>query len=122
MGVYFVFSDESGNYEQKRTENFLKTDPFHVRASLIIGANEWLRLSRDFKELKSRFNIPPNQEVKYSDAWVNGRGTSRKKFEFIENALSLLKAYPTSKLVYTITINDFNTLAVLRKKTFTKCM
>mgnify|MGYP006957714980 CR=1 FL=1 len=50
MSIVFGFSDESGDYRPKRSENWVGKVPFYVRGTLLIDAENW-------KELFNRFNI-----------------------------------------------------------------
>ena len=59
MSVFFVFSDECGEYKQDRTEKFLKRHPYFVRASYIIRGEEWRALSQKHMELRSKYGLPP---------------------------------------------------------------
>ena len=67
--IYFCFSDECGDYSQTISLKQLKIHPFYIRASLLVNANEWKKLNRDFTRLKKTYSIPNDLELKWAHLW-----------------------------------------------------
>ena len=44
MDAYFAFTDECGSYQKIRSENFIKTHPYYVRATVIMSFEDYLAL------------------------------------------------------------------------------
>lgn len=98
MTIFFVFSDESGNYRQERNIRFNQKNPYYLRVSLLIRGDDWLFLDNYYRQLKREFDLPSQTEIKYSDVWtiINyQRDNSRK----LKTRLIPLKDYPIEKLV-----------------------
>jgi len=126
MSVFFVFSDEAGQYQRKRTDRFLRAHPYYCRATIIIDAADWIRLRPEFYKLKKDLlNLEVQQEIKWSYIWSlykhrkNKEKISKKKpyyflrnhnpddlLEFVKEALNLLKTCDSCHIIYTVTIND----------------
>lgn len=123
MATYFVFSDEAGCYRKERNNEFVKANPFFIRASLIIDSSDWKTLNLKFHQLKKRYGLPAEKEVKWSYLWSlrkdqkNGRLSEDKPFYFLKNftedqllsfvteCLDLLTECSYCKVIYTITLN-----------------
>lgn len=70
MAVFFVFSDEAGQYQRERTDRFLRAHPFYCRAAVIMDSVEWIRLKPQFYEIKKcLLNLEVQQEIKWSYIW-----------------------------------------------------
>lgn len=129
MAVFFVFSDEAGQYQRERTDRFLRAHPYYCRATIIIDAADWIRLRPEFYKLKertcliSRFSKKLNGHIfgPYTsiERIKNKEKISKKKpyyflrnhnpddlLEFVKEALDLLKACDSCHIIYTVTIND----------------
>ena len=70
MTIYFVFSDESGNYRQVRNIRFNLKNPYYLRASLLMRGDDWLFLDKYYRQLKREFGLASENEIKYSDVWT----------------------------------------------------
>ena len=124
MPVFFVFSDEAGSYRQNRSEKFLKAHPFYVRASLIISADDWIRLNSKYLKIKGEYAIPKDKEFKWSFIWslkkskTDGTLTKKDEYYFLKNyteedliafvidCLKILTECSFCKLIFTITFNS----------------
>jgi hypothetical protein len=69
MSIHFAFSDECGDYQRMRTSKFLKAHPFYVRATLHFSAEAWRQLEVTTSNLKERFGLPLDREIKWSFLW-----------------------------------------------------
>ncbi len=124
MAIYFAFSDENGVYHANRNENFLSRHPFYVRCTVIINGDEWKKLNLLFVQLKKKYNLPVEKEIKWSYLWslkklkVSGKGISKKEkfyflkdcdthllLKFIEESLDLLGHLSFAKIILTVTNN-----------------
>ncbi len=126
MPVFFAFSDESGKYKKERSDKFILKNPFYCRSAVLLEAQDWLKLKKEFFLLKKRLlNLGYEQEVKWSYIWSLYRhfqkkeGIPREKpyfhlrlhpldslMEFIRQALELLKGCPSCHVCFTVTFNE----------------
>lgn len=124
MSIYFIFCDEYGKYQKEKTEKYLKSHPYYIRATLIINASEWKKLNSDFIDLKKNYNLPIEKELKWSYLWTlrsykkNNKKIPEKDdikyfehfdyhvlIDFVTDSLNLLKQLNYSKIICTITNN-----------------
>ncbi|APF20860.1 hypothetical protein Calab_1036 [Caldithrix abyssi DSM 13497] len=125
MSIFFAFSDENGQYQQQRSRRFLRTHPYYIRATFLINGSEWKLLSNEFFNLKIRFNLPVDKEIKWSYLWsirhyqINNKPiTSDCDFyflkdidyhvliNFVESSLAILNRLSFVKIIYTVTFNN----------------
>ena len=66
MDAYFAFTDECGIYQKNKSEKFLKSHPYYVRATVIISLNDYLLLQDEMIRLKETFNLSSRIEIKWS--------------------------------------------------------
>ena len=110
-GVYFVFSDESGNYKRKPGRRFLQKNPYYIRSAYIIKADGWLSLRKKVLNVRKNFPLNKYEEIKWSDTWVKynkGEITEEEynqRIDFIEEALKILPTLTYCKVIYTVTFN-----------------
>lgn len=127
MAVYFVFSDEAGCYCEDRSDKFVVSHPYYIRASLITSANNWTNIRKEFCKIKSKYNIPLDEEVKWSYLWSikkdrkDDKLTPQKNYYFLKHlseeelfsyakeVMSLIHHMDFCKVIYTITDNDKDT-------------
>jgi hypothetical protein len=124
MATYFGFSDECGDYSASMTSKQLARHPFYVRSTLLINSDEWKTLSKDFKYLKTQYNIPIAKEVKWAYLWslkyFKDKGKSipaehevkcfeelgsDKLVSFVEDALQLINNLTEKKIIISYTKN-----------------
>ena len=67
MDGYYVFSDECGSYQMKRSNKYIISHPFYVRASVIIDFDDYIKLENECGLLKEKHEINPNVEIKWSE-------------------------------------------------------
>lgn len=125
MSLYFVFSDEYGSYFKDKTKNSLSAHPFYIRSALIILAEEWKILHNSFIELKKRYNLPIDKEIKWSYLWSlrkykidNKLISNKSEFKFLENhdyhliidfideSLSIINKLKYKNILFSITVNS----------------
>lgn len=66
MNLYLGFCDESGNYISSPSDKAIRQSPFFVTSTVIINAKDWKFLKNKIAYIKNKYNIPIEQEVKYS--------------------------------------------------------
>ena len=126
MGIYFAFSDESGAYKKEKGKKFLKKHPYFIRATYIIKGTEWKLLSQTYRNLKEKYRIPLNKELKWSYIWSlrsyqkNNKSIPTDKpfyflkdidyhelINFVEETLYLLNHHLSyAKIIITVTFNN----------------
>lgn len=127
--IYFVFSDESGNYKKNSSERFLRRNPYYIRSAYIIYAHEWKKLRNNFqkinenknklieevKALKEKYSLEGEKnEIKWSHIWQLDRKIKNQKekkvidnlIEFVEESLRILHELSYCKIIYTVTFNN----------------
>jgi hypothetical protein len=126
MPVFFAFSDESGKYKSERSDKFILKNPFYCRSAVLLEAQDWLKLKKEFLLLKKRsLNLGYEQEVKWSYIWSLYRHFQKKEaiprekpyfhlrlhpldllLEFTRQAFELLKDCSSCRVCFTVTFNE----------------
>ncbi|MGD0340492.1 MAG: DUF3800 domain-containing protein [Bacteroidales bacterium] len=136
MPTYFCFSDECGDYLQKITQKQLKIHPYYLRATIMIDSKEWKKIKNDFIQLKNKYGLPINEEIKWSYIWQLRKYQIEdwfipedKPFKFLENfdyqllfafideSLNLINMLDYKKIILTFTDNS-SMLSIPPKKIF----
>lgn len=115
MEAYFAFTDECGVYQKNRSKKFLKSNPFYVRATVIISLEDYIKFQTEMDRLKEKFNIKPRVEIKWAHLGNAIKNNYKKtphtltkeqiKNYFI-NILSLIAEMESVKIYYTFTQNS----------------
>lgn len=114
MEAYFAFTDECGNYEKDRYENFIKAHPFYTRSTVIISLDDYLILQQGIDDIKSSFGLSPSIEVKWAHYGSALKGNYRtiphsltpaQLRDYYENAVALLCTLKSAEVYYTLTDN-----------------
>lgn len=124
MSIYFGFSDECGSYQQKKEKKYLRVHPHYIRSTLLINADDWKKLRIKFNDLKTRYNLPIEKEIKWAYLWQlrnyqkkNQSIPDNKDFKFLEsydyhdlinfvdNCFNLLNEIEFKKIIITHTDN-----------------
>lgn len=119
MGVFFVFSDESGVYRRITSERVLQRVPFYCRCGLLIGVDDWISLRKKFSALKASHSIPKESEIKWEFLWLAKTNmeefkkrnpdlqhlTFRRLLSFVTKCLEEMSNCSSCKLVFTVTVN-----------------
>lgn len=125
MSVYFIFSDEHGNYLREPTDKQRRKEPYYIRSCILIDGNEWKNLNTQFNELFDTHGIPKVGEVKWNQIWPlrnyqrnNDEIPADRDFyflrntdyhnviDFVEGAIGLLSKLNYAKCILTITFNN----------------
>lgn len=123
--VYFVFSDENGNYKKNSGSSFVKTTPRYIRSSFIVNAEDWYILNKTLKKAKDNIDIDNTKEVKWSYLWSiqklrrDGKEIKEsdplyflrkvktdKLLNYYEEVLTCFSKCEFCKIIYTITDNN----------------
>lgn len=114
MEAFFAFTDECGNYQKERSEKYLTTHPYYVRATVILSLNDYLILQDGMDKIKAEFKLSPDVEVKWSHFGSAIKSNYNKiphslsveqLKEYYYKILSLLKELNSATIYYTITDN-----------------
>ncbi|MDO8873805.1 MAG: DUF3800 domain-containing protein [Methanoregula sp.] len=124
MTIYYAFGDESGHYQTERTEKNKERNPYYVRATLLMLADDWKILNSEFLTLKKNWGFSRDEEIKWDYIWKikwcqeNGKKPDKdiaflmERFydenslvTFVENALILLRNLDFFQIIITITDN-----------------
>ncbi len=125
MSIFFGFSDECGSYQIEKTKKYLRVHPHYIRSTLLINADEWKQLNRLFIDLKIKYGLPVEKEIKWAYLWQL-RSFQRNKqiipdikdFKFLENydfydiinfveeCLNLLNCIEYKKIIISHTDNE----------------
>lgn len=122
--VYFVFSDENGNYKKYAGSSFVKATPRYIRSSLMVNAEDWYVLNRSLLRAKGNLDIDNKKEVKWSYLWTLQKLRRARKeikesdpfyflkkikmdklYNYYEEVLSVFSKCAFCKIIYTITDN-----------------
>lgn len=123
MTIYYVFSDESGQYKKGRTERDNRRTPYYIRINLLIKAENWKQLNSDFLALKRRWGLSRQEEIKWDYIWEirkcqDAGKKPHKEIEsfvqryrwqsllnYFEELLGLLQNLPYVQIIITLTDN-----------------
>jgi len=123
MAIYFCFSDECGYHKPHMTPNELRRQPYYVRSVLMVMADDWKKLSSDFKKLKTQYGIPTEMEFKWSYLWsIKSQKIVKdddnllffkkighnKLCNFVKDSIDLLKNLDYAKILITFTDNTID--------------
>ena len=109
--IFFVFSDESGEYQKYPTSKYLKSHPYYIRSAYIIKAIEWSTLRGKMIRLRTEFNVERFEELKWNEPWRwrNQRKISQDRYrelvEYFRQSLKSLSELSYCKVIYTVTNN-----------------
>ena len=120
MAIYFCFSDECGYHKSHMSEKELSRQPYYVRSTIMIKADEWKKLSANFKALKVQYGIPQDTEFKWCHLWMLSqqhfleKDASLKFFsqigkdklmDFVKASIDLLSQLEYATIIITFTDN-----------------
>lgn len=89
--VFYNFTDECGAYKADRSDAFLRSHPFYVRANLIIDMDEYHDLELMINNIKNAYSLSYNIEVK----WAHMGSKLKHTREVLPHSLSVdqIKSY-----------------------------
>lgn len=99
MAIYFAFSDECGDYLPVRSKKFNIANPFYIRSAMLLNAEDWKKIQKDFIDLKKEFEIPLNKEVKWSYLWSLRAHEKNRKPISPDKDYYFLRDYNTRRLL-----------------------
>lgn len=124
MSVYFVFSDEAGDYKPPLGEKFLKAHPYFIRSGVCVSGEDWPSLRDGFSNLEDKCGLPRGYELKWScinyiiKCRRNGEKIPVKSkcapfqhyadetlLGFVKDVLDLMKRCENRFIIYTVTDN-----------------
>lgn len=124
MPTYFAFSDECGDYVQHISKRQLRIHPYYIRATLLMNSSEWKRLNSGLRDLKIKYKIAVNSEIKWQYLWAirnyQKKGlkipekepykflenhTYKQLIDFVSDCLSLINGLDEKKIILTFTDN-----------------
>lgn len=116
-----IFSDEAGQYYKYPSIKNISSDPFYVRSGVYISTEDYINFQNNIDELKTNFNIPNNQEIKWSDIYAIQKGRYRNDFlkkysdknimDYILMYLNCASKFNSIKFLFTITKNKIQNSA-----------
>lgn len=115
MEAYFAFTDECGVYQRNRSANFLKSNPFYVRATVIISLEDYIKFQVEMDRLKEEMQIKSCIEIKWSHLGNAIKNNYKKTphtlskeqiIGYFVNVLSLIEKMESVKVYYTFTKNS----------------
>jgi hypothetical protein len=131
--TYFCFSDECGDYKPNMTVNQLRNHPYFIRTTLLMNSNEWKAFNNNFRQLKTKYSLPLDKELKWANLWtlrnfqINNKEIPAKYnikylenvdyhtlIDFVDEALALLNSLNEKKIIATYTKNS--NVAVINEK------
>lgn len=131
--TYFCFSDECGDYKPSMTAKQLRIHPYFIRTTLLMNSNEWKTLNNNFRQLKTKYSLPLDKELKWANLWklrnfqINRQEIPAKNdikylenvdyhilIGFVEEALALINSLNEKKIIATYT-NNSNVAAINEK-------
>lgn len=126
MSTYFGFSDERGLYEKDQSDTSIRSHPYYLRGTFLFDSKEWINLNQAGIDLKNKYDLPPEREIKWSYLWSlqknlnNTRGIKKTdKYSFLESYdlkklekyyqefFSLIPKSINPKIIFTITNNSY---------------
>lgn len=116
-----IFSDEAGQYYKKPNEKQIISDPFYVRSAVYLTTEEYIAFQKDIITLKKKYNLPINEEVKWSDIYELQKKRYRVDFlkdysidklkQYITDYISIAHLKQSIKYVFTISGNRYQNTA-----------
>ncbi len=77
MNSYFVFTDEAGAYQKNPNEKHIRSHPFYIRSNVLMSIEEYRQYQIDMQRVCGEYEIPYDEEVKWSDLWRKSKGNPR---------------------------------------------
>ncbi|MGN0790114.1 MAG: DUF3800 domain-containing protein [Acutalibacteraceae bacterium] len=110
-----IFSDEAGQYYQTPNDKQIKSDPFYVRSAVYLSTEDYISFQHSIGSLKQKYNIPFNEEIKWSDIYEIKQGRFRANFlkeidceelmAYITEYMSIAYGKDSIKYLFTISGN-----------------
>lgn len=111
--IIYNFSDECGLYKKDPNEKTLISHPYYVRSNFIIDIDEYNELECKINEIKKRYSVPYNVEIKW--AHLGSRLNRRKDIphaltvenmrDYFAEVIKYICELDSAKIYYTFTEN-----------------
>jgi len=133
LRTFFCFIDDAGNYQQNRSQKFIKRNPYYIKACVIIPADKWKTLAIYQRSLTKKYTSQALKEIKWNHLWkLRRREILKKKISYRSNeeflksisfssalkyADELIQILPeiNAKIIFTVTPNCVFTYRVSEK-------
>lgn len=117
---YYVFSDEAGVYKPHPNEAFVKSNPFYIRAYVLMSIDEYREYQKELEAINKQYAIPINEEIKWSDLGGKYKNSNPRSDTILNMSINCLMQYydhvldtatvkNSVKFIFTITDNRDNT-------------
>ena len=91
MSNYFVFTDEAGTYQRRPSAAHINKHPFYIRSNVLMSIDDYRQYQEDMQRISGEYEIPFDEEIKWSDLWTRGR---HPRNQFVANiSENRLKGY-----------------------------
>ena len=77
MNNYFVFTDEAGVYQSNPSASHIQSHPFYIRSNVLMAIDDYRQYQFEMQRINGEFEIPFDQEIKWSDLWSKTKNKSR---------------------------------------------
>lgn len=77
MNSYFVFTDEAGNYQRRPSTKHIRSHPYYIRSNVLMSIEDYRQYQMDMQRISGEYEIPFDEEIKWSDLWSKIKGKSR---------------------------------------------
>lgn len=74
---YFIFTDEAGTYQKCPSDAHIRSHPFYIRANVLMSIDDYRQYQIDMQRINGEYEIPFNEEVKWSDLWSKTKRNPR---------------------------------------------
>ena len=124
MSVYFIFSDEVGDYYEFPSKKTLSAHPYFIRSGVLIHGESWSSLRDSYIGLLEEHRFPLETELKWSyigsiialrkrgepipegRSFATFRGYSNEELlSFIKDTVNLFKNCDYCRIIFTVTNN-----------------
>lgn len=79
MSNYFVFTDEAGVYQRHPSVAHARSHPFYIRSNVLMEIDEYRQYQNEMQRINEQYNIPYDEEIKWSDLWSKIKDKPRTK-------------------------------------------
>lgn len=89
---YFIFTDEAGVYQKDPSGAHILSHPFYIRSNVRMSIDDYRQYQIEMQRINGEYEIPFDQEIKWSDLWSKTKGKSRNKL-IAQMSVDRLKSY-----------------------------
>ena len=77
MSNRFVFKDEAGAYQHRPSDAHIRSHPFYIRSNVVMAIDDYRRYQIEMQRISGEYEIPFDEEIKWSDLWSKKKGNPR---------------------------------------------